>query len=89
MISYSTNVMGQYNLGTVATYTCNPGYELTGPGDEMRTCVDNGDGTGASFNGTASTCERKLLIIWHVDVFLAILYPAILGLLVYIKAGMQ
>ena len=63
MISYSTNVMGQYNLGTVATYTCNPGYELTGPGDEMRTCVDNGDGSGLSFNGTDPTCERKFLII--------------------------
>ena len=48
-----------YSVGTVATYECNEGYELTGPGDVMRTCMDNGDGTGASFGGSAPTCERK------------------------------
>ena len=50
-----------FTIGTVATYTCDPGYMLvTGPGDEMRTCMDNGDGTGASFGGSAPTCECKI-----------------------------
>ena len=49
-----------YSVGTVATYECNEGYELTGPGVEMRTCVDNGDGHNASFNGIAPTCNCKL-----------------------------
>ena len=50
------------SVGTVATYKCNQGYELTGPGVEMRTCVDNGDGRGASFNGTAPICNCKLFV---------------------------
>ena len=55
MISYSPDVTAPYSVDTVATYTCNPGYMLvTGPGDEMRTCMDNGDGSGASFGGSCS-----------------------------------
>ena len=59
MISYSPDMMAPYSVDTVATYTCNDGYVLTG-GIEMRTCRDNGDGTGGSFDGTAPTCERKV-----------------------------
>ena len=56
MITYDSD--SPYGIGTVATYDCNPGYELSVSGDEMRTCMDNDDGSGASFNGTAPTCER-------------------------------
>ena len=48
-----------YSVGTVATYTCNSGYELSTTGDEMRTCMDNGDGSGGSFGGSAPTCQCK------------------------------
>ena len=51
--------MEPFVVGTLAYYICNQGYELTGPGDEMRICVVNGDGTGPVFNGTAPTCERE------------------------------
>ena len=50
--------MAPYSVMTVATYVCDEGYELTG-GTSMRTCTDNGDGTGAMFNGMAPTCERE------------------------------
>ena len=61
MISYSTDMTAPYSVGTVATYTCNSGYELSTTGDEMRTCMDNGDGSGGTFGGTAPTCKRKFL----------------------------
>ena len=59
MISYSPDMTAPYSVGTVATYTCNSGYELSTTGDEMRTCMDNGDGSGGSFRGTAPTCQCK------------------------------
>ena len=62
MISYSTDMTAPYSVGTVATYTCNSGYELSTTGDEMRTCMDNGDGSGSSFGGSAPTCQRNLLV---------------------------
>ena len=62
MISYSTDMTAPYSEGTVVTYTCNSGYELSTTGDEMRTCMDNGDGSGGSFGGSAPTCQREFLI---------------------------
>ena len=62
MISYSTDMTAPYSEGTVATYTCISGYELSTTGDETRTCMDNGDGSGGSFGGSAPTCQCKLLI---------------------------
>ena len=54
-ISYAPD----YNLNTVATYTCDDGFVLRG-GNEMRTCVDAGGGSSIGrFNGVAPTCERK------------------------------
>ena len=63
MITYSADMTAPYSVGTVATYTCNSGYELSTTGDEMRTCMDNGDGSGGSFGGSAPTCQRKFLIL--------------------------
>ena len=60
MISYSTDMTAPYSVGAVATYSCNSGYELSTTGDEMRTCMDNGDGSGGSFGGSAPTCKCKL-----------------------------
>ena len=49
-----------FDLGTIATYSCNEGYQLiTETGDEMRLCVDGGDGNGGVFDGAEPRCERK------------------------------
>ena len=53
-----------FDLGTVATYSCNEGYQLiSGPGGDSRTCVDGGDGNGGVFNGVSPSCERKILFL--------------------------
>ena len=59
MITYNMN--SPYAVGTVATYSCNSGYELSIAGDEMRTCEEASDGSGAIFGGTAPTCERTFV----------------------------
>ena len=48
MVSVSTTT---YN--SVATYSCNPGYALTG--DDMRTCLDT-----KSWSGSEPTCIGEL-----------------------------
>ena len=58
MITY--NMESPY-VGTVATYSCNTGNEFSTTGDEMRTCEEASDGSGAIFGGTAPTCEREFL----------------------------
>ena len=60
-VSYSTdNVRPEYDLGTVATYSCNPYFVLNNyTGNTTRTCEDGGDGIGGVFSGGAPTCERK------------------------------
>ena len=61
MISYAIDNVGpEYDLSTVATYSCDPGFQLnTESGDEMRTCTDGGVGVGGVFSGNAPTCDRK------------------------------
>ncbi len=62
VIVYNVDMTAPYDVGTVATYSCDPGYELAiNPGSEMRSCEDAGDGSGGRFSGQAPTCERKLL----------------------------
>ncbi|XP_064389993.1 uncharacterized protein LOC135337904 [Halichondria panicea] len=61
MISYSPDNTSDYNIGTVASYSCNPGYELRG-GNVIRTCVDAGDDRGGVFSGQAPTCKRNCTV---------------------------
>ena len=65
MISHSTpvTVSNTVHVGTVATCTCNSGYELSTTGDQTRTCMNKGDGSGASFRGNAPSCDCKYLCI--------------------------
>ncbi len=44
---------------TVAAYTCNPGYGLSG-GDSIRTCEGDDSSTTGEWSGTAPACESKL-----------------------------
>ena len=61
VIVYNVDMTVPYDVGTVATYSCDPGYELSiNPGSEMRSCEDAGDGSGGRFSGQAPTCERKI-----------------------------
>ena len=59
MISYSKNpTNGSYILGTVATYSCSPGFGLSST--QSRECVSNGDsGTVGRFNGSEPSCGGK------------------------------
>ena len=60
MISYGLD-SSSGDLRTVATYSCNEGFQLIG--DESRICIDRGDGNGGVFDGEASFCECKLIWI--------------------------
>ena len=41
-VSYSSSNGGPYDLGVVATYSCDDGFSLEN-GDEMRTCEQEGE----------------------------------------------
>ena len=55
-ITYAPDDFADFDIGTVATYQCNPGTILVGV--MTRDCVEAADGTGV-FNGVAPVCERK------------------------------
>ncbi len=61
-ITYSTDDTPDYDLGTVATYACDPGFvlDLSLRGSEMRTCIDDMDNDAeAVFDRQAPICVRK------------------------------
>ncbi len=55
------NQESEFNLGTVATYSCEDGFALVGP--ETRTCVEVE--TMGEFNAVAPTCERKFVVLFR------------------------
>ena len=59
MINYSRNpTNGSYILGTVATYSCSPGFGLSST--QSRVCVGDGDSRVVGrFNGSEPSCEGK------------------------------
>ncbi len=65
MVSYAPDMTANYSVGTVATYTCDPGFRFVpGVGNQMRHCesIEEQEGTGeirSDFNGTEPRCERK------------------------------
>ena len=62
MISYAPDTIADFDLGTVATYSCNKSYRLIADSEgDIRTCVDGGEGNGGVFDGTESFCECKLV----------------------------
>ena len=57
-VTYATDTMANFELGTVATHSCDNGFSLQGP--VVRTCMDDdGMDTVGVWNGTAPTCARK------------------------------
>ena len=61
-ITYTPNTTPNYDLGTVASYACDPGFvlDLSLGVSEMRTCVDdNGLDAIGVFDRQAPICVRK------------------------------
>ena len=58
MISYSSPVEGgSYVFGTVATFSCSPGFGLSTI--ETRTCTETNDAEIGTFNGLSPTCDGE------------------------------
>ena len=58
VITYAADTTSKFEIGTVATHTCNAGFALVG--DMTCTCMDDdqADIIGV-WSGSAPTCERK------------------------------
>ena len=58
MIAYAADTTSEFEIGTVATHSCNAGFALVG--DMTRNCMDDdqADIVGV-WSGSASTCECK------------------------------
>ena len=54
---FSTLPAGQRYTGTIATYSCSPGYQLVG-GSSLRACGPDG-----MWNGTQPFCGKLLLTV--------------------------
>ena len=62
-VSYATDMTSPYEIGTVATFTCNAGFSLDGAADTL-TCADDDQlDTVGTWGGTEPTCERMSIII--------------------------
>ena len=61
-VSYAMDMTSPYEIGTVATFTCNAGFSLDGA--NMLTCADDDQlDTVGTWGGTEPTCERKIFFI--------------------------
>ena len=66
-IEFETDTEWPFDLGTMATYMCLPGFRLHG-GTTVRTCQSSGPGVpNGTWSGVAPSCEgacmTKLMII--------------------------
>ena len=67
VITYVPDNTSGYDLGTVATYACDPGFvlDLSLGGSEMSTCVDDMDNDAEGvFDNQAPKCVRKFPLVW-------------------------
>ena len=58
-ITYSPDTISPYNFGTVATFTCNTGFSLSG--DMTRTCGGDGSSQSGVWSGSSPVCVGELL----------------------------
>ena len=59
-ITYSGGAAIDYDLGTVATFSCSAGYSLLG--NHTRVCLDDDQAdTIGIWSGKSSSCERKFI----------------------------
>ncbi len=58
-ITYNSDTVAPYAIGTKATYSCGLPYALViNPGHPVRTCEDAGDCSGGRFSEQAPMCAR-------------------------------
>ena len=67
-ITYAPDDEADYDIGTVATYECNPGFILVG--DMTRDCVQV-DADTAEFNGVEPFCRGEFLLYYIISVLVA------------------
>ena len=62
MVSYVVDTTAEFEIGTIATHTCNADFALVG--SLTRTCMDDdqADNVGV-WSGSAPTCQRKLFLL--------------------------
>ena len=58
-IDFVTDDLAPFDFETVATYSCDTGFELNG-GDVTRMCGGDGTSPDGFFTGSAPTCVGKL-----------------------------
>ena len=67
LVSYAADMTSPYEIGTVATYTCNAGFSLDGAADTL-TCADDDQlDTVGTWGGTEPTCQRMSISISKVS----------------------
>ncbi len=59
-IAFSTVPSPNYELGTIATYSCNSGLALLGS-SAIRTCDGDGSNSIGNWNGNEPSCESKFV----------------------------
>ena len=58
-ITYNSDMVAPYAIGTKATYSCGIPYALViNPGHPVKTCEDAGDDSGGRFSGQAPSCAQ-------------------------------
>ena len=62
-IAYSPDTIAPHNFGTVATFTCNTGFRLSG--DMMRTCGGDGSSQSGEWSGSSPVCVGELSWLNH------------------------
>ncbi len=87
VITYATDITPNHDLGTIATYECDPGYFLgLSLGESItRTCMDD-DGLDAigHFSGQAPRCIRKSLIKIHITICIIIVSVTLINVQVHV-----
>ena len=61
-INFSLDKTAPFEFETTATYSCDPGFGISG-GDPVRTCGGDGSSPSGEWTGNASTCEGQFSII--------------------------
>ena len=67
IVSYSSTATNElYIFGTVATYSCSPGFGLSST--QSRVCVGHGSSeTVGRFNGSDPTCDGKQQCLFFME----------------------
>ena len=62
-VLYATDMTSPYEIGTVATFTCDAGFSLDRAPDTLTCADDDQVDTVGTWGGTEPTCERMSISI--------------------------